>query len=121
MVIGNKLPRRDPLYRILLSNILNLLVFVVYGIQSRDINSGFRLLTRSLNEEILPLTNTFPGLVLTEFTIRAKHAGYAIGQIPVTHFPRIGQSRAIKPQYLLSLISSILLAMIKLRVELWQH
>lgn len=118
MVIGNKTKRQDPLYRLYLSWVFNIMIATIYGFYSSDINCGFRLFSQKLRNQILPQTTIFPGFVLTEFTLRAHHAHFSIGQLPVTHYARKGQSRAIKPSKLIPLVISTLKAMVILKKQL---
>lgn len=115
MVIGEKHPRRDPWYRIFVSWCMNSVINFLYGTHFRDINSGFRIIRRSLLKKFLAKMGKFPGCTLTELTLLAIRDGYKVREVPVTHYARSGLSRAIQPKKIPSLAWGILAGIVRIR------
>lgn len=87
IILGMKSPRRDPLYRIVLSRGLNLLLRLMFGVPYRDMDTGFRLLRREPVEKIAPQVRHF-AFFTAEFVVRSHRAGYRICEVPVPHYSR---------------------------------
>ena len=87
IILGMKSPRRDPLYRIVLSRGLNLLLRLMFGVPYHDMDTGFRLLRREPVEKIAPQVRHF-AFFTAEFVVRAHRAGYRICEVPVPHYSR---------------------------------
>jgi glycosyltransferase involved in cell wall biosynthesis len=87
IILGMKSPRRDPLYRIVLSRGLNLLLRLMFGVPYRDMDTGFRLLRREPVEKIAPQVRHF-AFFTAEFVVRSHQAGYRICEVPVPHYSR---------------------------------
>jgi len=117
MVIGWKSPRQDPFYRLFISRIFNLVINLLLGTKFHDINSGFRLIKKSLVEKLLPKTGLFPACILTELTLLAIKDGYKVTEVPVKHFKRKGESRALNTKKLPKLIWGVLRSIIKIRFQ----
>lgn len=118
IVIGRKCPRRDPLHRRILSYGYNKAIGLLFGLWLRDIDSGFRLLRRSVVEEILPQTRTLKHCVSSEYVIRAFMAGYRICEAPVTHIARPHGTTAIfHPADLPKICFGLLLGLLKIKME----
>ncbi|MFQ5827708.1 MAG: glycosyltransferase family 2 protein [Candidatus Methylomirabilia bacterium] len=96
LVIGFKQPRRDPLYRLLMSRVFNILIGFVFKLRLRDINCGFRLMRRELVDELVRDDWQMKACIATELSIRAFYKGYRIDEVPVRHRPRpFGESRGL--------------------------
>lgn len=115
MVIGQKTPRKDPFFRLFISKCFNTLINLLFGTHFHDINSGFRLIKKTLVDKLLPQTNLFPACIFTEFTIRAIKNKYKVTGVPVKHFLREGESRALNPKKLPALCWKVFKGIIKLR------
>lgn len=115
MVIGRKHPRHDPFFRLFTSWGMNMFINLLYGIRFHDMNSGFRLIRKSLLKRFLPKLGTFPGCTLTELTLLAIRDGYKVIEVPVTHYFRKGGSRAIRPSKILSLALGIIGHIVRIR------
>jgi glycosyltransferase involved in cell wall biosynthesis len=94
IVLGMKSPRRDPLYRIVLSRGLNLLLRAMFSVPYWDMDTGFRLLRRECAERIAPQVRHF-AFFTAEFVVRCHHAGYRICEVPVPHYSRKGSASNI--------------------------
>lgn len=115
MVIGWKFPRQDPWFRIIMSDVFNVIINTLYGTKLHDINSGFRIIKKELLDALLPSLGSFPANILSELTLLAIQRGYTVTEIPVHHYLRTGQSRAFDPKKLPVLVFGILNALLRLR------
>lgn len=87
IILGMKSPRRDPLYRIILSRGLNLILRTLFQVPYWDMDTGFRLLRRETIERIAPRVCHF-AFFTAEFVVRCHLAGYRICEVPVPHYSR---------------------------------
>jgi len=96
LLSGAKTNRADPHLRILLSRIMNLTVRVLFGLELRDSNCGYKLFPRSL-VPVLMESKILRNIPLTEFCIRASRMGFDIKEVNVPHYPRKhGKSRIFR-------------------------
>jgi glycosyltransferase involved in cell wall biosynthesis len=86
IVCGYRRVRRDPWLRRLNGRAWTLLVWLYFGVRVRDLNCAFKLLPRSLFDQI-SLKST-GALINAELLARAQARGFRIGQIGVSHYPR---------------------------------
>ncbi len=87
LVNGYKLERNDPWHRILIGNIYNRFARFIFRIRIRDIDCDFRLIRRSLLDEIR-LTST-SGTICVEL-VRKRELSAARGEeVGVHHYPRL--------------------------------
>lgn len=92
IVSAYRINRQDPIMRIFIANIYNLIIRNLFGLRVRDIDSSFKLYKRKVFENINLKANT--GLIDAEVLIKAKKNGFKIGQVGVKHYPRTrGQTR----------------------------
>src|SRR5262245_44160429 len=87
VILGAKSPRKDPLYRVYLSWGYNFLLRLFFHVQHRDMDTGFRLISRAVAEEIAPDVKHM-SFFTAEFVVRAHHAGYKVLEVPVPHYAR---------------------------------
>jgi glycosyltransferase involved in cell wall biosynthesis len=87
LILGKKSPRKDPLYRVLLSKGYNLLLRLFFGVPYKDMDTGFRLIRKSVADELAPQVK-FMSFFTAEFVVRAHYAGYRIVEVPVPHYAR---------------------------------
>ena len=87
LVQGYKLERNDPAHRIYIGNIYNLCARLMFRIRIRDIDCDYRLIRRSLLENI-HLTCT-SGTVCVELVRKLELSGCEIKEIGVHHYPRL--------------------------------
>lgn len=87
IVSAYRINRKDPLMRIFLANIYNLLVRILFGLKIKDVDASFKLYKKEVLDKIRLITNT--GLTDAEVLIKAQREGYKIGQIGVRHYPRL--------------------------------
>ena len=87
VILGMKRPRKDPFYRVFLSWGYNWLLRLVFNLPYRDMDTGFRLIRRSVAEELAPEIKHM-SFFTAEFVVRAHYAGYKILEVPVHHYAR---------------------------------
>ncbi|GDX61846.1 glycosyl transferase [Candidatus Levyibacteriota bacterium] len=87
LISGFRIKREDPLMRIFIGNVYNLIIRMLFNIQIRDIDCSFKLFKKKVFKDITLKSNT--GLIDAEVLIKAKKKGFKIGQIGVPHYPRL--------------------------------
>ena len=87
IILGVKRPRRDPFYRVWLSWGFNVLLRMFFKVPYRDMDTGFRLIRRSVVEEMNPQIRHLSTFT-AEFVVRAHYAGYRVREVPVHHYAR---------------------------------
>lgn len=89
LVMGHRLKRNDPFYRVLMSKLLIFFDFLLFGIFYRDANGPFKLYKRdSLNKILraMPKNVFVPSILM----VLAAHAfKMKIKEVPVSHLPRL--------------------------------
>ncbi|MEK7063939.1 MAG: glycosyltransferase family 2 protein [Patescibacteria group bacterium] len=64
-------------------------VFLLFGLKVRDIDCGFKLISKKIVDTIPKLESGRGAFISSEFLIKAKKIGYKIIEIPVHHYPRL--------------------------------
>ena len=86
IVAGFRINRQDPLMRIFIANVYNILIEILFNPKIKDIDSSFKLYKKDVFKNMQLKANT--GLIDAEILIKAKKNGFSIGQIGVRHYPR---------------------------------
>lgn len=96
-IIGYYQERKVSFFKKITSKIWELLVFILFGLKVRDIDCGFKLISKKVIEKIPRLESERGAFISSELLIKAKKAGFKIVEIPVTHFPakRVGTGRKL--------------------------
>ena len=116
IVSGFKCPRRDPFHRILLSWGYNTLIWSLFGLKMRDIDSGFKLIRQEVIHEVLPEVKDLKHCVMSEFILKAHLRGYRIKEIPVRHYPRPnGTTNLFQPHKLPGIVFNLIKGLINIR------
>ena len=87
-IIGARLNRQDPLYRLLYSHFISIWIFLLFGKCIKDPNIPFRLIERNYLKKIIRLVPNeafAPNILLS---ILAVKDGFNLHHIPVKHFAR---------------------------------
>jgi len=87
VVVGYYLKRSVPLYRKLNSFLWQVVVRVLFGVSVRDIDCGFKLVSRKVLNKIPPLESERGAFISSEFLIKAKKSSFKIVEVAVHHFP----------------------------------
>ena len=113
LVVGCRVQRKDPFYRVFYSQCYNCVVRRLFGIEFQDTNCGFKLFKRRpLQEMALFSTGSLIGAEILAVA-QARHL--KIKQVPVPHYPRLfGRPTGASPK----VIFTILVEMYRLRRSL---
>jgi glycosyltransferase involved in cell wall biosynthesis len=87
LVNGYKRERQDPAHRIWIGNIYNFCARLLFRIRIRDIDCDYRLIRRSLLEQI-HLTST-SGTICVELVRKLEISGCEVKEVGVHHYPRL--------------------------------
>lgn len=88
VVIGYYKKRQVSKLKILTSKLWEYVVLFLFGLKVRDIDCGFKLISKKVIDDVMPLESERGAFISSEFLIKAKNKGYKIVEIPVTHYPR---------------------------------
>ena len=86
VVNGYKITRHDPLSRRIIGPLYHHVVRLAFGFKLRDVNCDFRLIRRSIFDEIELESTT--GTICLEMVKKFQDAGYVFAEVPVHHYPR---------------------------------
>lgn len=87
LVVGYYIKRQVPFYRKLNTFFWELVVFVLFGLKVRDIDCGFKLISKKVVDTIPKLESERGAFISSEFLIKANKSGFKIVEIPVHHYP----------------------------------
>jgi len=90
VVVGYYKKRQVKKSIILTSKMWEWLVYFLFGLHVRDIDCGFKLISKEVVDSIPRLQSERGAFISSEFLIKAKKQGFKIVEIPVTHYPRVG-------------------------------
>jgi glycosyltransferase involved in cell wall biosynthesis len=86
VVNGYKITRHDPLVRRIIGRLYHHFVKLAFGFKLRDVNCDFRLIRRSIFDEIELESDT--GTICLEMVKKFQDAGYVFAEVPVHHYDR---------------------------------
>lgn len=89
LVIGYYKKRQVSRFKIITSRMWELSVFVLFGLHVKDIDCGFKLISKKVIDTIPKLESERGAFISSEFLIKSKKAGFKIVEIPITHYPRV--------------------------------
>lgn len=115
-VVGWKIVRHDPPFRILLSKVYNLIFNILFWTSFHDIDCGFRALTKKAAKTITIEAMGVP--VGAELFAKAKKNKLKIAELPVKHFPRKSGKSVFKPWKIPLDVMKIFISLIRLRIKL---
>lgn len=87
IVSAYRMKRQDPKMRIYISNVYNLIIFLLFNPKVRDIDASFKLYKKRAIDQLNLKSKT--GLIDAELFIKARKKGFTIGQVGVKHYPRL--------------------------------
>ncbi len=88
MVVGWKIARQDPKYRLLMTYIFNKLIGFYFNVHLHDIDCGFRLIKKDVINFLLAQQWRLKHCVNAELTVKVQSAGFRVAEFPVSHFSR---------------------------------
>lgn len=87
LLIGYRKKRMDPFHRVFVAQVLlKIWNFVLFGLTVRDVDCAYKLFPAYVRDHITLKTSS--AITVTEFIVKALHAGYKIKQYPVRHYSR---------------------------------
>lgn len=89
VVIGYYTKRRVSKFKIITSKMWEFAVWFLFGLKVRDIDCGFKMISKKVIDKIPKLESERGAFISSEFLIKAKQSGFNIQEVPVTHYPRI--------------------------------
>jgi glycosyltransferase involved in cell wall biosynthesis len=87
LVIGYYLKRAVPFYRKLYSFVWQKIIFLIFGLNVRDIDCAFKLINRKVIQEIPRLEAGRGAFIVSELLIKAQKKGFKFAEVGVHHFP----------------------------------
>lgn len=90
LVIGYYKKRQVEKFKIITSKMWEFVVFLLFGLKVKDIDCGFKLISKKIVDQLPGLESERGAFISSEFLIKAKKKGAKIVEIPVTHYPRAG-------------------------------
>ena len=83
----------------------------------KDINSGFKLIRKTVVDDILSDIQDMRYCVMSEFILKAFLSGYKIKEIRVDHFPRKhSDSNIFTPAKLPSIIVEVIKSLVRIKI-----
>lgn len=108
IIIGYYLDRKVSKAVIISSKIWELIVFILFGLRVKDIDCGFKFISKKVVETIPRLEAERGAFISSEFLIKAKKAGFKIVEIGVHHYPRVeGQATGRQLKVILKSFSDL--------------
>ena len=89
LIIGYRLKRTDSRYRRFMAFVLRLVNLILFRLNLRDVDCGFKLIRRSVVKAVGQLT-TASAITVTEFITRAVCLRYRVKEVGVSHHSRSG-------------------------------
>ncbi|MFH1202690.1 MAG: glycosyltransferase family 2 protein [Candidatus Omnitrophota bacterium] len=115
VLLGYRYPRKDPLYRLLVSGGYNLLASLVFKLKVKDINSSFKIFHRYVFNKINIISDEF--FVDAEIIAKARYNNFSILEMPVKHFPRGGGSTTVNLHHVFSTLKEMAAVFKELRFK----
>lgn len=86
LVNGYKISRSDPFHRIVIGRLYHHTVKLLFGLKVRDVDCDFRLLRRSIFDQVTLEKRS--GVICLEMMKKIQDAGFRIAEVPVHHYHR---------------------------------
>ncbi|HVF91839.1 MAG TPA: glycosyltransferase family 2 protein [Blastocatellia bacterium] len=105
IVCGFRIYRFDPLSRLVLSWVFNLIVRIMFRINIRDVDCAFKLFRREVFEKIEIESKKF--FVDAEVLAKARYHGFKLVEIGVRHYPRPAGRSTVRPSHVFSTLREL--------------
>lgn len=97
LVIGYYRKRQVSSLRKLNTLAWQIVVFILFGLRVKDIDCGFKLISKKVVDSIEKLESERGAFISSEFLIKARKHNFKIVEIPVHHYPRkVGEATGAK-------------------------
>ena len=107
LVNGYKIERNDPRHRVWIGNVYNRLARLMFRVKIRDIDCDFRLIRRSLLDDIRLCSTS--GAICVELVRKLELSPYRTEEVGVHHYPRLhGRSQFFRLRSLLTTLYQLL-------------
>ena len=115
LIVGYKVRRKETLYRIILASGFRKIINVLFGLELRDPDCGFRLIHREVVEEVIDEVGLLEYSFWAEFTIRASLKGFKVLEVPINHSNRtVGVSHIYPPSKIPMIVTNQLRGLARL-------
>lgn len=88
LVIGYYKKRKVSFFKRITSKVWEAVVFLFFRLKVKDIDCGFKLISKKVIDGISKLESERGAFISSELLIKARKKGFKIVEIPVTHYPR---------------------------------
>lgn len=106
VVMGNKITRRDPIHRRVISWLYHHLMAIAFQFKVHDVDCDFRLIKRHVLDRIVLTQNT--GAIALELMTKVEMAGFRTVEVPVNHYHRAyGVSQFFRARRLIAVTFSL--------------
>jgi glycosyltransferase involved in cell wall biosynthesis len=107
IVLGYRIRRSDPMYRLFIAKVYNIVVRLVFGLRVRDIDCAFKLFRRDVLQGVeLESDGAF---ISSELLIKLKRRNIPMVERGVHHYPRTtGISKGATPKVILKTIRDVI-------------
>lgn len=106
VVMGNKITRRDPWHRRLISWTYHHVMALVFQFDVHDVDCDFRLIKRHIFDEVVLTQNS--GVIALELMTKVHDAGFRTVEVPVNHYHRAyGVSQFFHLRHLVRVVISL--------------
>ena len=118
LVIGYYLKRKVSFMTIATSKMWEIVVFLLFGLKVRDIDCGFKLISKKVIDTIPKLESERGAFISSEFLIKSKKAGFKIVEIGAKHYPReVGEATGRDLNVIIKSFSDLIKLWIKLKKQ----
>ena len=108
-VWGYRIKRADPWHRLFIARAYHRILKSVFDVHLRDVDCGMKLFRRQVVDAVLPHLESRSAFISPELAIRADHAGFRVGEIGVTHHPRVaGKPGGATPRVIARTVGEIM-------------
>src|ERR1044072_1646980 len=105
IVNGFRICRFDPLTRLVVSWVFNLIVRIMFRINVRDVDCAFKLFRREVFDRVTIESKKF--FVDAEVLAKAKYYGFRMVEIGVRHYPRTAGRSTVRPSHVFSTLREL--------------
>jgi glycosyltransferase involved in cell wall biosynthesis len=108
VVIGRRIKRADPWHRLLIAKVYHRVLHASFGVLVHDVDCGFKLFHREVLDKIVPQLESRSAFISPELVIRAKIAGFTVGEADVPHYARVaGRPKGATPKVIARTLGEI--------------